>query len=84
MNAPVKISDLLDPETSALVERLASERGTSVAAYVAEAIHWFAGDEAALAESLDEADRQIDRGEFYTQEEIEAWFAERRGTAADE
>ena len=55
--------------------RRRSSSGTSVAAYVAEAIHWFAEDEAALAESLDEADRQIDRGEFYTQEEMEAWVA---------
>jgi predicted transcriptional regulator len=32
--------------------------------------------------SLDEAGRQIDRGEFFTQAEVEDWFEARRGRAA--
>ncbi|MHA6721804.1 hypothetical protein [Sphingomonas sp. RS2018] len=75
MNTPVRLADLIDADTMAMVSRLAAERGTTSAAYVVEAVQRLADEDAALMASLEEADRQIDRGEFYTQEDVERWLA---------
>lgn len=75
MNAPVRLADLIDADTMAMVSQRAAERGTTSAAYVAEAVQRFADEEAALTASLDEADREVDRGDFFTQEEVERWLA---------
>ena len=44
---------------------------------VARALARFVAEELALIDSLDEAEAQIDSGEFYTQEQMKEWFAAR-------
>ncbi|SFJ82784.1 Predicted transcriptional regulator [Sphingomonas sp. NFR04] len=72
---PEAISDQLD--------RLAERMDRSRSWVVSQAIEAFVVAETQLLDSLDEAERQIDRGEFRTQAQMEEWVAElRRGTAA--
>lgn len=68
------ITARVDDATFELVDRLARESGRSRSWFAAQAIRQVAEEEAAFIESLDEAERQIDRGEFLTQTEMEAWF----------
>jgi predicted transcriptional regulator len=72
---PEALSDQLD--------RLAERMDRSRSWVVSQAIEAFVAAETQLLDSLDEAERQIDRGEFRTQAQMEEWVAElRRGTAA--
>jgi predicted transcriptional regulator len=72
---PEAISDQLD--------RLAERMDRSRSWVVSQAIEAFVAAETQLLDSLDEAERQIDRGECRTQAQMEEWVAElRRGTAA--
>ncbi|MGN7997737.1 CopG family ribbon-helix-helix protein [Sphingomonas sp. 22176] len=72
---PEAISDQLD--------RLAERMDRSRSWVVSQAIEAFVAAETQLLDSLDEAERQIDRGEFRTQAQMEDWVAElRRGPAA--
>ncbi|WP_294257050.1 ribbon-helix-helix protein, CopG family [uncultured Sphingomonas sp.] len=72
---PEAISDQLD--------RLAERMDRSRSWVVSQAIEAFVAAETQLLDSLDEAERQIDGGEFRTQAQMEEWVAElRRGTAA--
>lgn len=72
---PEVISDQLD--------RLAERMDRSRSWVVSQAIEAFVAAETQLLDSLDEAERQIDRGEFRTQAQMEDWVAElRRGPAA--
>lgn len=59
------------------LDRLADKLGRSRGWVVARAIERFVAEELSLLDSLDEAEAQIDRGEFYTQDEMKAWFAAR-------
>ncbi|HEX8419072.1 MAG TPA: hypothetical protein VF638_03560 [Sphingomonas sp.] len=49
---------------------------------MAEAVEAFVMDQNEFLDSLEEAERQIDRGEFSTQADVEIWFEARRGRAA--
>ena len=69
-------------ETAEQLDRLAERMDRSRGWIVARAVEEFVSAEIELIESLDEAERQIDRGEYYTQEEMEAWVASLRGTPA--
>ncbi|WP_084584566.1 CopG family ribbon-helix-helix protein [Sphingomonas azotifigens] len=72
---PEALSDQLD--------RLAERMDRSRSWVVSQAIEAFVAAETQLLDSLDEAERQIDRGEFRTQAQMEEWVTElRRGTAA--
>lgn len=72
---PEALSDQLD--------RLAERMDRSRSWVVSQAIEAFVAAETQLLDSLDEAERQIDRGEFRTQAQMEEWVAElRRGSAA--
>jgi predicted transcriptional regulator len=69
-------------ETSAKLDRLAARMERSRSWIVARAVEEFILSETELMESLDEAERQIERGEYLTQEEMEAWVAGLRRDAA--
>ncbi|WP_313536584.1 ribbon-helix-helix domain-containing protein [Sphingomonas sp.] len=72
---PEAISDQLD--------RLAERMDRSRSWVVSQAIEAFVAAETQLLDSLDEAERQIDNGEFRTQAQMEDLVAElRRGPAA--
>jgi len=60
-------------DVSSKLDRLAERFDRSRGWIVAKAVAHYVETELELQESLDEAERQIDRGEFYTQEEMEAW-----------
>ncbi|MDP1026783.1 hypothetical protein Q5H91_06140 [Sphingomonas sp. KR1UV-12] len=82
MNAFASITAPLDAATLALVEERARERGITGAEFAAEAIREAVERDdvfaAAIRAEVDEADAQIERGEFYTQEQIEAWLEDRK------
>ena len=69
-------------ETFTKLDRLAARMERSRSWIVARAVEEFVLSETELMESLDEAERQIERGEYLTQEEMEAWVAGLRRDAA--
>ena len=78
------VSGRIAAETAVKLDKLAERLDRSRAWIVARAVEQFVEEEAEFLASLDEAERQIDRGEFFTQEQMEAWFeARRRGEAAE-
>jgi predicted transcriptional regulator len=84
MTKEALVSGLVDDSVAAAVERLAARLERKPGSIVAEAVETFVAEQNAFHDSLDEADRQIDRGEFSTQAEVEAWLHARRGRAAAE
>lgn len=72
------ITTQLDDTALARLEQLAARVGRSRDTLAATAINSFVDSELELVASLDEAEAQIERGEFYTQEQVEAWFDVRR------
>ncbi len=81
MNAFASITAPLDPATLAMVEERALARGITGAEFAAEAIRDAVAREQAFSdgirEEVDAADAQIERGEYYTQGQVAAWFDER-------
>ena len=69
----------LDEAALGRLDELAARLRRSRESIVAEAVNAFVDDELALLRSLDEAAAQLERGEFLTQEQVEAWFEQRFG-----
>ena len=67
----------LDEAALAKLDSLAARSGRSRDAIAAAALDSYVAAELELIESLDEAEAQIERGEFHTQEQMEIWFEER-------
>ncbi|WP_419809321.1 CopG family ribbon-helix-helix protein [Sphingomonas sp.] len=67
----------IDEQLSADLDELAGRRERSRAWLIERAIAGFVADELELYRSLEEAEAQIDRGEYSTQEQVEAMFAVR-------
>ena len=84
MTQSVIITAQIDATLAANLERLAAKSGYSPDRVIQEALVAYVGDELELLDSLDESERQIDRGEYYTQEEMEAWVASLRRPEAAE
>ena len=78
MQATSVISGRVPTETAVKLDHLAERLDRSRGWIVARAVEQYVESEFELMESLDEAERQIDRGEFYAQEEMEAWVASLR------
>jgi predicted transcriptional regulator len=76
------ITGRIAEETSAKLDRLATRMERSRSWIVARAVEAFVLSESELMDTLDEAERQIDRGEYKTQEEMEDWVASLRRDAA--
>jgi predicted transcriptional regulator len=77
------ITSRVSEDTSVKLDRLAEAMERSRAWIVARAVEEFVLSEIELLDSLDEAERQIERGDYLTQAQMEAWLAERRtGKAA--
>ncbi len=77
MNAPVTITGDITAGTLDALDRLADRCHASREQIVVRAVEEFVTRENELADMLDAADEQIDRGEYLTQDEMERWFAER-------
>jgi predicted transcriptional regulator len=84
MTKAALVTGLVDDDVASSLDRLAARLHRGRDAIVAEAVEAFVEDQNAFLDSLDEAERQIDRGEFSTQAEVERWFEARRGRAAPE
>ena len=77
MSKTVVITTRIPTDLASELDRLADKLGRSRGWIVARAIERFVTEELSLLDSLDEAEAQIDRGEFFTQDEMKAWFAAR-------
>ena len=63
-----------------LVERLdilADRVGVSRSAVLANAVEAYIEEQTAFLDFVDEGERDIDEGRYYTLEQMDAWFAER-------
>lgn len=69
------ITARLDAETLAALDALAEKRERSRAWLVAKAIKRFVEDETAFDAFIQEGEDAIERGDYLTQEEMEAWIA---------
>jgi predicted transcriptional regulator len=68
-------------ETAQALDGLAERTGRTRASIVAEAIRDYTQEQAAFLDFIEEGDRDIDEGRFYTQEEMEVWLKEKIATA---
>ena len=78
MSKSVVITARIGEALAADLDELAGRRDRSRAWLVEKAIAAFVADELELYRSLDEAEAQIDRGDYLTQEQVEAGFRARR------
>ncbi|GGB25186.1 hypothetical protein GCM10011380_13460 [Sphingomonas metalli] len=84
MTMPVSLPIHVDAELLALAEQAAEWRHLTLEAFVNAVIRRAAEADLRLAAKIHEAEESLDRGEFHTQEEVEAWFAQQIGQAAAE
>ncbi len=77
MNAATSITAPLDAATLALVEELALREGVSPAVFAAEAIRRAAMEEPDFATFVQAGVAAVERGDVYTQDQMERWFEER-------
>ena len=84
MTMSKSITAMLDPDTLALVERLALERGVTVAAFASDAIRRVAEGESRYRAFIQAGVEAADRGDLMSQDDIEAWFEARHHAAAAE
>lgn len=83
MSKTAVVTGRVPDSVSEQLDRLAARMDRSRSWVVSQAIEAFVAAETELLDSLEEAERQIDRGEFHSQDQMEAWVAElRRGAAA--
>ena len=75
------ITARLDPETLAGLDKLAEYHERSRAWLVAKAIKQYVKAESEFFAFLQVGEDQIDRGEYLTQEEMEAWVRDRHRAA---
>jgi len=71
------ITARLDDATAELVDKVASLHDRSRAWIVARAIEDYVREDKAFFDSLEVAEAAIDRGDYYTQEQMEAWLEAR-------
>ncbi|WP_432769602.1 MAG: ribbon-helix-helix protein, CopG family [Sphingopyxis sp.] len=76
------ISARVDTETLALVDKLAAAQGRSRAWFVNKAVLDYVEQESAMLAFLQEGEDAITNGDYYTQEEMELWLAERQASRA--
>lgn len=77
------VTSRLGEETASELDRLAERLDRSRGWVIARAVEEYVSAENELLDSLDEAERQIERGEYYTHEEVVAWVKSLRGSAAE-
>jgi predicted transcriptional regulator len=83
MTKTAVVTGRIADETAAKLDRLAERLDRSRGWIVARAVEQYIAEESELLDSLDEAERQIERGEYFTQEEMVAWVASLRGSKVE-
>lgn len=81
MSKTVVITARVDEATLQSLDALAESRERTRAWLVAKAIKRYVEEETAFRAFIQEGEDAIDRGEYYTQEQMEEWFASRYRTA---
>lgn len=84
MTAPQLLSLPLDEELNAALEAAAAWRDMSVEDFALSAIREASRRDGKLAAFVQQGIDSADRGEVYSQEEMEAWFEARYRSAAAE
>ena len=77
MNKSKVITARIDPEVMALVDRIALAQGRSRSWLAARAIEKMARAETAFMDFVKKGEDDIERGDYLTQDEMEAWISER-------
>lgn len=76
----VVVTARIDAETAAKLDRIGSEYDRTRSWLVASAIKRYVEEGCAYLDLLQEGDDSIERGEFYTTEEVAAHFVKRAST----
>ncbi len=82
MSRSAVITTRVDEDTLDALDKLAARSERTRAWIVAKAIQRYVEEESAFHEFVQEGLDELDRGEFYTQEQMEAWFAARYDATA--
>jgi predicted transcriptional regulator len=80
MSRSAVITTRVDYETLDALDKIAARTERTRAWIVAKALRHYVEEEKAFQAFVQEGLDELDRGEFYTQEEMEAWFAARYET----
>lgn len=83
MSKTLVVTGRVEEETAAELDRLAGRLDRSRGWVIARAVEQYVSAENELLDSLDEAERQIERGDYYTHEEMVAWIKSLRGSSAE-
>ncbi|MEP7005914.1 MAG: ribbon-helix-helix protein, CopG family [Sphingomonas bacterium] len=81
MSKTAVITARVDEATLQSLDALAESQERTRAWLVAKAIKRYVEEETAFRAFIQEGEDAIDRGEYYTQEQMEEWFASRYRTA---
>ena len=81
MSKTAVITARVDEATLQSLDALAESQERTRAWLVAKAIKRYVEEETAFRAFIKEGEDAIDRGEYYTQEQMEEWFASRYRTA---
>jgi predicted transcriptional regulator len=77
MSKTAVITARIDNDTLARLEKLADAQERSRAWLVNKAVSKFVEEETAFLAFVQEGEDAINQGDFYSQDEMESWFAER-------
>jgi predicted transcriptional regulator len=77
MTETTVISARIDVEIVAALDALASRLGRSRAALLADAARAYVDEQTSFYAFVEEGERDIDEGRYYTREQMDDWFAER-------
>lgn len=75
------VTSRLDDDALSRLDLVCERQERSRAWIIAKAIKQLVDEEIAFHDFIQEGEDAIDRGDFYTQEEMEAWFEARYKTA---
>jgi len=81
MSKTAVITTRIDESTLQALDALAADQERTRAWLVAKAIKRYVDEETAFRAFIKEGEDSIDRGEYYTQEQMEEWFTSRYRTA---
>jgi predicted transcriptional regulator len=81
MSKTAVITARIDEDTLQALDALAADQERTRAWLVGKAIKRYVEEETTFRAFIKEGEDAIDRGEYYTQEQMEEWFASRYRTA---
>lgn len=81
MNKTAVVTARITPETLTDLDRIAAYMERSRAWIVSKAVERYVAEESEFFAFIKDGEDDIDRGDFLTQEQMEAWFAARHSSA---